>query len=69
MVAIADPNLGRAMEILQTKLQGPHTHFYTECELFSSYQDAIAKGNIDVAFIGKILVLVSIVGNTIVWLL
>ena len=53
MVAIADPNEERAQEILQSKRQGPHADLYRECEVFSSYQDALGKGNIDIAFIGQ----------------
>lgn len=52
VVAIADPNQTRAQEILQGKLQGPHADLYRECQVFASYQEALEKDNIDVAFIG-----------------
>lgn len=52
VVAIADPNMKRAKEILEEKLQGPYADLYRECQVFPSYLDALGKGNIDVAFIG-----------------
>ena len=55
VIGIADPDVTRAGEILERKLQGPHAHMYTDCEIFSSYQDALGstRSGVDVAFIGE----------------
>lgn len=55
MVAIADPDVSRALETLKCKLQGPNAHMYAGCEVFSSYLDVLNNPStvVDVAFIGE----------------
>ena len=55
VIGIADTDVTRAKEILERKLRSPHAHMYTDCEIFSSYQDALGstRSGVDVAFIGE----------------
>jgi hypothetical protein len=52
VVGIADPDVGRAQDILKLKLQGPHALMYEGCQVFSTYQDAILNTTTHLAFIG-----------------
>ena len=52
VVGIADPDMGRAQDTLKLKLQGPHALMYKDCQVFSTYQDALRNSTIHLAFIG-----------------
>ncbi len=57
VVAIADPILSKAEEVLTAKLEGPHAHMYKECIAVKSYLDAISLTKPNVAFIGNLPVI------------
>ena len=57
MVGIADPDVGRAQDILKLKLLGPHALMYKGCQVFSTYQDALLNTKTHLAFIGMTVLL------------
>ena len=59
VVAIADPDLHKAKNVLQTKLSGPRAAMYKDCMVMASYLDAIKTTKPHAAFIGKFLSLVK----------
>ena len=72
MVGIADPDVGRAQDILKLKLQGPHALMYEGCQVFSTYQDAILNTTTHLAFIGMtdhnvLLSLIALVYGLLSW--
>ena len=52
VVAIADPDLPKAQEVLKRKQGGPHGDLYSDCQLYADYKDALAATKPDIAFIG-----------------
>lgn len=52
-MGIADPDVDRAQDVLKQKLQGPHSLMYKDCQVFSTYQDALLNTTVHVAFIGE----------------
>ncbi len=52
VVAIADPDLPKALKVLENKLSGEFAEVYKDCVVLASYLDAIKKTKPDVAFIG-----------------
>lgn len=54
-VAIADPDLPKAQDVLKRKLGGPRGDIYRDCKVYADYKDALAATKPDVAFIGRAL--------------
>ena len=52
IVAIADPLVSKAQEVLQGKLSGAHADLYRDCKVFADYKVALEVTKPDVAFIG-----------------
>lgn len=52
IVAIADPDLPKAQEVLKRKQSGPHGDLYRDCKVYANYKDALAAAKPDIAFIG-----------------
>ena len=53
IVAIADPDLPKAQEVLKRKQNGAHGDLYRDCKVYADYKDALKAEKPDVAFIGK----------------
>ena len=53
VVAIADPLVSKAEEVLQRKLSEPHADLYRECKVYADYKEALAAVKPDIAFIGS----------------
>ena len=53
VVAIADPDLPKAQEVLKSKLDGQFADMYKGCIVMANYLDAIETTKPHVAFIGK----------------
>ena len=52
IVAIADPLVSKAEEVLQGKRSGAHADLYRDCKVFADYKDALEATKPDIAFIG-----------------
>ena len=52
VVAIADPVLTKADEVLKRKQSGPHGDLYRDCKTYADYKEALAAAKPDIAFIG-----------------
>lgn len=52
VVAIADPDLPKAEQVLKRKLSEPRADLYRDCKVYSDYRDALAAAKPDIAFIG-----------------
>ena len=53
MVAIADPLVSKAKDVLQRKLGEPHADLYRDCKVYADYKEALAVAKPDIAFIGR----------------
>lgn len=53
VVAIADPLVTKAQDVLARKLGGPHRSMYHDCRVYADYKEALAAENPDMAFIGR----------------
>ena len=52
VVAIADPILSKAREVLERKQNGPRRDLYRDCKVYADYKEALAATKPDIAFIG-----------------
>lgn len=59
VVAIADPDLPKAQEVLKRKQNGAHADLYRDCKIYADYKDALAATKPDIAFIGKFVNLIQ----------
>ena len=55
VVAIVDPRTARAEEILADKLSGENASLYKNCHIYGDIQAAMQKEQIDVAFVGNLM--------------
>ena len=54
-VAIVDPILDKARDVLEQKRSGPFAAMYADCQLFADIATALQQRHFDVAFIGELL--------------
>ena len=54
-MAIVDPLVKKAAEILEEKKDGPYAHLYTNCRVMADYKELFSLGDDkpDAVFIGK----------------
>ena len=62
-MAIVDPLVKKAEEILEEKKDGPYAHLYSSCKVMADYKELFSLGDNkpDAAFIGTCCVICSFV--------
>ena len=64
-MAIVDPLVKKAEEILEEKKDGPYAHLYSSCKVIADYKELFSLGDDkpDAVFIGMSCVIVHLYGH------
>ena len=62
-MAIVDPLVEKAEEVLKEKKDGPYAHLYTNCKVMADYKELFSLGDDkpDAVFIGKCCVILCVI--------